>query len=54
MRATKPRGAGTPAFATLIESRRNRSGEWYKVTAGKIDTCSVPVPVRKPPEPAKP
>lgn len=36
----------TPVFAALVESRRNRSDEWYKFPAGKIDLCSVPIPVR--------
>ena len=36
----------TPTFAALIESRRNRRDEWYKVPAGYIDVCSVPIPVR--------
>jgi peptidylprolyl isomerase len=36
----------TPTFTALIESRRNRHDEWYKVPAGYIDVCSVPVPVR--------
>jgi peptidylprolyl isomerase len=36
----------TPTFADLIESRRNRSEDWYKVPAGKIDVCNVPLPVR--------
>jgi len=36
----------TPTFAALIESRRNRHDEWYKVPAGYIDVCSVPIPVR--------
>jgi len=36
----------TPTFTALIESRRNRRDEWYKVPAGYIDVCSVPVPVR--------
>lgn len=39
----------TPTFAALIESRRNRSDDWYKLKAGKIDVCSVPIPVRAPP-----
>lgn len=39
----------TPAFAALVESRRNRRDDWYKVPAGKIDLCNVPIPVRKPP-----
>ncbi|MBN8888075.1 MAG: peptidylprolyl isomerase [Rudaea sp.] len=36
----------TPAFATLIESRRNRIDEFYKVPLGHVDVCSVPIPVR--------
>ena len=36
----------TPTFTALVESRRNRRDEWYKVPAGYIDVCSVPVPVR--------
>lgn len=35
------------AFTDLIESRRNRRDAWYKVPAGHIDVCSVPVPVRE-------
>jgi peptidylprolyl isomerase len=37
----------TPTFTALIEARRNRTDEWYKVPAGHIDLCSVPLPVRK-------
>jgi peptidylprolyl isomerase len=46
----------TPTFAALVEARRNRSDEWYKVPAGKIELCNVPLPVRAPPAvaPAKP
>ena len=36
----------TPTFTALVESRRNRRDEWYKVPAGYIDVCSVPIPVR--------
>ncbi|MEO5624933.1 MAG: peptidylprolyl isomerase [Dokdonella sp.] len=36
----------TPTFAALVESRRNRRDDWYKVPAGKIDLCNVPIPVR--------
>jgi cyclophilin family peptidyl-prolyl cis-trans isomerase len=36
----------TPTFKALVESRRNRRDEWYKVPAGYIDVCSVPIPVR--------
>jgi len=38
----------TPTFSALIESRRNRRDDWYKVPAGKIGLCNVPLPVRKP------
>jgi peptidylprolyl isomerase len=34
------------AFADLVEARRNRREEWYKVPAGRIDVCNVPLPVR--------
>ncbi len=36
----------TPTFTALVESRRNRHDTWYKVPAGYIDVCSVPLPVR--------
>lgn len=36
----------TTTFTDLIESRRNRRDEWYKVPAGHIDVCNVPLPVR--------
>jgi len=36
----------TPAFTTLVESRRNRIDDFYKVPLGHIDVCSVPIPVR--------
>jgi peptidylprolyl isomerase len=36
----------TQTFTNLIESRRNRRDEWYKVPAGRIDLCNVPIPVR--------
>jgi peptidylprolyl isomerase len=37
----------TQTFADLIESRRNRRDDWYKVPAGRIDVCNVPLPVRE-------
>ena len=37
----------TPTFAALVESRRNRSDEWYHFKAGRIDLCNVPLPVRE-------
>jgi peptidylprolyl isomerase len=36
----------TATFAALVESRRNRRDDWYKVPAGYIDLCNVPLPVR--------
>ena len=40
----------TQTFTDLIESRRNRRDDWYKVPAGRIDVCNVPLPVRMQPE----
>jgi peptidylprolyl isomerase len=34
------------AFAALTEARRNRPEEFFKVPAGRIDLCNVPIPVR--------
>ena len=36
----------TPLFEELVEARRNRSDSWYKVRAGRIEVCNVPLPVR--------
>jgi peptidylprolyl isomerase len=36
----------TPTFTALVEARRNRRDDWYKVPAGHIDVCNVPIPVR--------
>ncbi|MGN6513155.1 MAG: peptidylprolyl isomerase [Lysobacteraceae bacterium] len=38
----------TPLFDQLVEARRNRRDDWYKVPAGHIDLCNVPLPVRTP------
>jgi cyclophilin family peptidyl-prolyl cis-trans isomerase len=35
------------AFTALIESRRNRPEDFFKVAAGRIDLCNVPIPVRE-------
>ena len=35
------------SFEAVVEARRNRRDEWYKVPAGRIDLCSVPLPVRR-------
>ena len=34
-------------FQKWVEARRNRRDAWYKVPAGRIDVCNVPVPVRE-------
>jgi peptidylprolyl isomerase len=36
----------TRTFQEVIESRRNRRDAWYKVPAGRVDVCNVPIPVR--------
>jgi peptidylprolyl isomerase len=44
----------TPLFARVVEARRNRRDDWYKVPAGHIDLCNVPLPVRALPALSKP
>ena len=41
----------TPTFAALVESRRNRTDEWFKHQAGRVGVCNVPIPVRTPATP---
>ena len=36
----------TQTFSDYIEARRNRHEEWFKVPAGHVDICNVPIPVR--------
>lgn len=36
----------SPTFEVLVEARRNRRDAWYLTPAGRIDLCSVPLPVR--------
>jgi peptidylprolyl isomerase len=36
----------TQTFLALVESRRNRTDAWFKVPAGRVEVCNVPVPVR--------
>ena len=36
----------TATFDALVESRRNRRDDWYKVPAGYIELCNVPIVVR--------
>ena len=37
----------SPTFAALVEARRNRRDAFYRQPAGKIDLCSITVPVRE-------
>jgi peptidylprolyl isomerase len=39
----------TATFSALVESRRNRRDDWYKVPSGRIGLCNVPLPARAPP-----
>ena len=34
-------------FEAVTEARRNRRDDWYKVPAGHIDLCNVPLPTRE-------
>jgi peptidylprolyl isomerase len=36
----------TPTFTALVESRRNRRDDWFKVPSGYVGLCNVPIPVR--------
>jgi peptidylprolyl isomerase len=36
----------TPTFSAYVEARRNRHEEWFKVPAGRVDVCNLPIPVR--------
>jgi peptidylprolyl isomerase len=36
----------TPTFQAYVAARRNRVEEWFKVPAGRIDVCNVPIPAR--------
>ena len=36
----------TPTFLSFVEARRSRHEEWFKVPAGRLDVCNVPIPVR--------
>ncbi|SMQ96014.1 peptidyl-prolyl cis-trans isomerase [Xanthomonas fragariae] len=39
----------SPTFRDVAEARRNRKDDFYKRSAGHIDLCNVPLPVRAPP-----
>lgn len=36
----------TATFKAVVEAQRNRGGDWYKLAAGHIELCNVPLPVR--------
>jgi peptidylprolyl isomerase len=36
----------SPSFQAILEWRRHRHDDWYKVSAGRVDVCNVPIPVR--------
>ena len=36
----------TPAFARLVEARRNRREDWFIQPVGHVELCNVPIPVR--------
>ena len=36
----------TPSFARAVEALRNRGGDWFKVPAGHVELCNVPIAVR--------
>ncbi|HEX5130629.1 MAG TPA: peptidylprolyl isomerase, partial [Usitatibacter sp.] len=33
-------------FRQMVENRRHRRDDWYKVPAGHVDVCNVPLPIR--------
>ncbi|HET9018530.1 MAG TPA: peptidylprolyl isomerase, partial [Acetobacteraceae bacterium] len=36
----------TPTFTQYVEALRNRRGPWFKVPAGHVGVCAIPLPVR--------
>jgi peptidylprolyl isomerase len=36
----------TSTFLAYVEARRNRHEEWFKVPAGHVDVCNIPIPTR--------
>jgi cyclophilin family peptidyl-prolyl cis-trans isomerase len=42
----------SPSFAQYVAARRNRREDWFKVPAGFIDVCNLPIPTRAPPAPS--
>lgn len=43
--------SSSAAFAKLLKSRQNRSGEWFVHQHDYMDACGVPIPVRRQPKP---
>jgi peptidylprolyl isomerase len=39
----------TPTFARYVAAQRDRRGPWFKVPAGHVGVCAVPIPVRATP-----
>jgi len=39
----------TPTFSQYVAALRNRRGPWFKVPAGHVGVCEVPLPVRRGP-----
>ena len=42
----------TPTFSRAVEALRNRGGDWFKVPAGHVELCNVPISVRPTPSAA--
>jgi peptidylprolyl isomerase len=40
----------TSTWTAYVEALRNRHEPWFKVPAGRINVCNIPIPVRTPPE----
>jgi peptidylprolyl isomerase len=36
----------TKTFSAAVEALRNRGGDWFKVPAGHVELCNVPISVR--------
>jgi peptidylprolyl isomerase len=39
----------SPSFAHYLHVKKNRDDDFYRVAAGGVDLCNVPVPVRPAP-----
>jgi peptidylprolyl isomerase len=39
----------TVTWSAYVEALRNRHDPWFKVPAGRIGVCNIPLPVRTPP-----